>query len=560
MQLFNKSLWRFIPLLAIIFIVIPFKVVTAGATYNVDKLLTATPTPTPALPPAPFAVSLHAQPASGAAPLTVNFIAFVEGVNPQAVEFVDWDFGDGTAFTTNTLDLAHTYQQPGTYTATVTVSHPDSGQTATDTVTIVVDGSLPETPTPTPALPPAPFAVSLHAQPASGTAPLTVNFIAFVEGINPQAVEFVDWDFGDGTAFTTNTLDLAHTYQQPGTYTATVTVSHPDSDQTATDTVTIVVDGSLPETPTPTPTPALPPAPFAVSLHAQPASGAAPLTVNFIAFVEGVNPQAVEFVDWDFGDGTAFTTNTLDLAHTYQQPGTYTATVTVSHPDSGQTATDTVTIVVDGSLPETPTPTPTPALPPAPFAVSLHAQPASGAAPLTVNFIAFVEGVNPQAVEFVDWDFGDGTAFTTNTLDLAHTYQQPGTYTATVTVSHPDSGQTATDTVTIVVDGSLPETPTPTPTPALPPAPVQVYLLAHPPIGIGSLNVEFSIIGADPANITEVVWDFDDGTSATTTALYTTHHYQRGFWQPQATIYTIDGTSISTQTLVIVIPKFNWFN
>jgi PKD repeat protein len=66
------------------------------------------------------------------------------------------------------------------------------------------------------------------------------------------------------------------------------------------------------------------------------------------------------------------------------------------------------------------------------------------------------------------WDFGDGTTGTG--ADPDHTYAAPGTYTATVTVSHLMDGQvmSVSDSVRVAVGGTTPPSPTP-PSPTVPP-------------------------------------------------------------------------------------------
>ncbi|WPB73759.1 glycoside hydrolase family 44 protein [Archangium violaceum] len=81
-----------------------------------------------------------ATPSSGTAPLVVSLSgAGSTDSNGTIVSYV-WDFGDGQQGTG--LTQSHTYSQPGTYTATLTVTD-DGGATSSDTVSIsVLSGSV----------------------------------------------------------------------------------------------------------------------------------------------------------------------------------------------------------------------------------------------------------------------------------------------------------------------------------------------------------------------------------------------------------------------------------
>ena len=86
--------------------------------------------------------------------------------------------------------------------------------------------------------------------------------------------------------------------------------------------------------------------------------------------------------------------------------------------------------------------------------VFASASPASGFAPLTVQFTGFAE--DPQGDELtIEWDFGDGA--TSNELSPEHTYTEPGSYTATLTATDGD-GETGTASVDIeaaLFDGNV---------------------------------------------------------------------------------------------------------
>jgi PKD repeat protein len=83
--------------------------------------------------PAPKA-ALSIDEASGS--LTVKFLAQSGGMSSPVSSYL-WEFGDGHATTSSSNAIVHAYSQPGTYTASVTVTD-TGGQTATTSGTLVV--------------------------------------------------------------------------------------------------------------------------------------------------------------------------------------------------------------------------------------------------------------------------------------------------------------------------------------------------------------------------------------------------------------------------------------
>jgi len=86
----------------------------------------------------PLAVAA-ADPASGSAPLTVQFSGSGSSDPDGAIVSYAWEFGDGA--TSTEADPAHTYDTVGPYSATLTVAD-DAGAASSDTVAItVLDGT-----------------------------------------------------------------------------------------------------------------------------------------------------------------------------------------------------------------------------------------------------------------------------------------------------------------------------------------------------------------------------------------------------------------------------------
>ncbi|MFQ5899950.1 MAG: PKD domain-containing protein [Thermodesulfobacteriota bacterium] len=87
---------------------------------------------------------------------------------------------------------------------------------------------------------------------------------------------------------------------------------------------------------------------------------------------------------------------------------------------------------------------------------SIAAMPATGIAPLTVNFTGTGSDIDGWIVSYL-WDFGDGSQ--SSQQNPSHTYNTPGTYTATLTVTD-DGGATGNNSVNIVVNATVTSTTT----------------------------------------------------------------------------------------------------
>jgi PKD repeat protein len=166
---------------------------------------TVTVTVTANLPPLAMA---GATPASGYAPLTVALSAAGSSDPENGPLSYSWNFGDGSPSAIG-INPSHTYVSSGGYTAVLTVTD-DFGNTAQASAVITVT---------TPNLPPA---VAPTATPTSGTAPLTVRFMAGATDPENDPLSY-SWNFGDGIV--DSIANPSHIYTTPGTYGATVAVS-----------------------------------------------------------------------------------------------------------------------------------------------------------------------------------------------------------------------------------------------------------------------------------------------------------------------------------------------
>jgi len=275
----------------------------------------------------PLKAVLTASVTSGVAPLSVQF-----DLSASTGPIASWtlNFGDGSDPATGTGDtiaipVVHTYTTPGVRTATLTVQD-NRGRTDAASITITVTA-------------PPTTSVSLGANPASGPAPLTVNFWANIQAAPGRRIKHVALDYdGDGTADeeadvdfeTWNMLIGTHTYNTPGNYTARLTVrddATPPRSFSATATITVT-----------SPPPEI--TSFTVNGSAsEPVEVVEDTDVTF-AFQAVAGDATRKLVKWELhsGDGYVVTVNvaptsTLNVTHVYAggyvQTGSYTAMVRV---------------------------------------------------------------------------------------------------------------------------------------------------------------------------------------------------------------------------------------
>lgn len=114
---------------------------------------------------------------------------------------------------------------------------------------------------------------------------------------------------------------------------------------------------------------------------------------------------------WAFGDGESATGATVE--HTFRSPGSYTVSVTASNEAGSASRTLRTTVA------------PRPAR-----IVALNASPNPATTNQTIRFTSDVAGDDVTRT----WDFGDGT--TQTGASASHAYEDPGTYTVTLTASN----------------------------------------------------------------------------------------------------------------------------
>lgn len=335
------------------------------------------PTSNPPPAPAPAVAIKAVQPQSPVAGQSVSMAAQGEGSGLS----YSWAFGDGA--TADGANVSHTFSQPGSYTATVTVKD-STGRSATATANITVSA---------PALTAVVTASSKEA--AAG------QLLSFTAQQLPQAGVTYRWSFGD--AGKAEGLSVNHRFLVPGTYTVMLTTSNAEG-QSATASVTVLVTGTGPA--------------IGVGQDAAVAGLAYDLRVTGLSEPSGVD------VAWDFGDGTG----QLGVAatHTYVATGAYTARAQLYGSNGSiYDLTRTITVVSQGL----------------PGELTLQIQ---GDSVTKVGSQATWRLLASAPLQAVDWSFGDGTQ---GYGEIAsHAYAAAGDYTVTVKATDTAGRKTSAST------------------------------------------------------------------------------------------------------------------
>ncbi|MCK4414008.1 MAG: PKD domain-containing protein, partial [Candidatus Eisenbacteria sp.] len=413
-----------------------------------------------------------AQCTQGIAPLTVPF-ADASSNDPTAW---NWEFGDGEG--SSAQNPTHVYQAAGTYTVVLTATNAHGSATRARTAYIrVADAPLP---------PRAAFG----ATPATGVAPLAVEFT----DQSTQAPQTWSWSFGDGA--TSAIQHPVHTYTSPGSYTVELTVSNADGVDSDSRTDYIKVLAS--------------PAPPVADFSVDPTTGSAPLAVTL---TDRSSNSPTDW-SWDFGDGDSSAVQSPQ--HTYEHPGSYSVSVTVSNSEGSTTKTKLDCVIVSAR--------------PAPPIADFSAEPSSGHAPLRVRF----RDNSTNVPTSWHWNLGNGA--TSREQNPMCTYEYPGTYSVTLTAANADGSDAVSRSGYICVTAA----------PVLPAA----AFLVDPASGIAPLTVSFT--DASTGFPTSWSWRFGDGDSASLGS--PTHTYTcAGVYTVTLTVSNADGTDTTSVSECVTV-------
>jgi serine protease len=229
-----------------------------------------------------------------------------------------WDFGDG--HTGSGINIIHTYAEPGTYTAILTVTDNNG---AKDAATKKITATQFQNQQPN-----AFFTVT----PNTGEAPLEVLFDASNSNDPDGTITGYAWIFDDGEVDNANSRRPTHTYTDPGTYQVILTVTDNDG-ATGTTTITVTVLEQTNQPPN-------------AAFTAKPSTGSAPLDIFLDASASYDADGSISQYFWELGDGQTATTATV--SHTFSVANTYRVRLTVT---DNVGATDTMSLNISVTAP-----------------------------------------------------------------------------------------------------------------------------------------------------------------------------------------------------------------
>jgi PKD repeat protein len=194
-------------------------------TFTIGSVATVPPT-------AAFTIT----PTSGKAPLKVSF----KDTSTNSPSKWDWDFGDGS--TSTSQSPSHTYDKPGDYTATLTVTNAAGSDTTTSHVTVTDPDDKPPTGT---------FSIGPATGWARGT-PVTLTQTSLSDDKTPGGSirRSVNWHDGSIAAAWSAGTRITHVFGRAGTFAPTVTLTDLGGNiaTVTTPSVTVRTDTTAPVT------------------------------------------------------------------------------------------------------------------------------------------------------------------------------------------------------------------------------------------------------------------------------------------------------------------------
>ncbi len=343
-------------------------------------------------------------------PFQIRFDAENSYSNLGKIVKYTWDFGDGSALQIG-RSVTRKYTKGGNYTVTLTIED-ETGEKATSNINIVAQS---------PAMAPnakittdQEIKLRGNIEYIQGTVPYSIELSGKKSTDQDNNIVYYGWDFDGDENADMEGETIEYTFETPGTYDAVLTVIDAD-DQASTDILEIIVleDSLRPHIET---TPDI-------------TTGPAPFTVSFDASASEYENGDILSYEWDFADGTQPMLADAQVTHIFNVVGEYNVKMTV-YTDDNKEATTTQRVIVR-NVPLKAKITPSLAHGPAPFKVTFDPSESTG------------------SIRGYAWDFGDNTSSTQS--KPTHTYEKPGEYEITLTITD-NSNNIASTTYTVTVD------------------------------------------------------------------------------------------------------------
>jgi PKD repeat protein len=215
------------------------------------------------------------------------------------------------------VSVEHAYDEPGTYTITLTITN-DDGETDTFIDEIYITG--------TPSTNISPVASFTQSTQTTSIGE-SINFDASSSHDPDGFIETYLWDFGDGKSEIG--MNINHTYKNIGVYTITLTVMDNNSGtDISTSSITITETISIP--------------PAAILTKSEETTIPGIIIIFDGSESYDYDGSIVNYL-WDFGDGT--TASGVSVEHAYDEPGTYAITLTVTDNDDLVSSTTSEIII-----------------------------------------------------------------------------------------------------------------------------------------------------------------------------------------------------------------------
>ena len=422
-------------------------------------------------------------------PLNCDFsVNSKTGTAPFKVQFYDkstgdilnwqWDFGDGTS--SNLQSPEHIYLNPGSYSIKLAIKN----EFSTDFVQInnMITVKWPEP------------VVNFTGNPLTGAAPLNVTFKNYCK----NDINSYYWDFGDNSY--SNEPEPVHIYNFPGKYNVSLKANGKGGENYLNLPDYIIVSYPKPES----------------KFMASEVSGIVPLNVSFFDNSNNLLNNQITSWLWDFGDGNYSSVKNPD--HIYENPGYYNVSLTVNGPGGKDTLTKNN------------------------FINALHKPPKAD------FWASSLSGISPFNVIFKDessgeifsrkWDFGDGAAG--EGKEISYTYDKPGKYNVSLTVTGPGGSDMTMKKEYIDVKWPLPK----------------AGFIGHPRVGIIPLTVKFT--DTSTQDVKSWLWNFGNGPNSISTSQNPVYTYtQTGKFTVSLMVRNSGNkqTNIRTDYIITKCPK-----